>query len=161
MPTDPVTPRTPLDYSSVLADLRPAHWPPDEIDLQELALACAMLIFELDRWESVTQGRDVMDTAQGRITTAQARRILAREVAVADDAVAIMLVPAGDERVHVELRAVVAEDGHTLSRPELVLDWFQDGSEYEHHFRLEEKGPQWYLLAQLRDDLLENRLTMR
>lgn len=162
MQTERLSPTTPLHYATVLADLKPAHWPPDEVDLQELALACALLIFEIDRWESKTHGQDVIDTVRGAISTAEARRILAREVSVSVEGdTTIMLVPAGEQRVYVEMRATTDNVTTVLRRPEIVLSWFHDGAEYEHHYRLEDKGPQWYMLSQLRDDLLEQRLTQR
>lgn len=159
--TDPQEyPRTPQDFSTVLTELRPEHWPPEESDLRDISAICALVIAELDTWETKTRGQDVVDINQGLITTAQARRILAREVVVADDAVAIMLVPEGDERIHVEMRALI-EDDHHLRGPELVLVWNYEGYEHEHHVALKPKGPQWYMLSQLRDDLLENRLEAR
>lgn len=150
-------PRAPQDFSTVLGELRPDYWPPGPADLKELAAICALVIAELDTWETKTRGQDVVDVNDGWITTAQARRIMARKVRVADDAVAVELVPGGTRRIYIEMRAAV-EDGHHLRRPELVLVWTQGGREREHHEALKPKGPQWYMLSQLRDDLLEGRI---
>lgn len=150
---------SPQDFSGVLADLRVAGWPPSETDLQDLADSCASLIASIDAWETETGGQNVVDVDRGEISTAEARRILAREVAVSYEGdVAVLLVPAGERRVRVELRAFVDEDNGVLRRPELVLDWEYDGQEHEHYVSCKRKGPQWYMLSQLRDDLLEDRL---
>lgn len=158
--TDPQKfPRPAQDFATMLTELRPEHWPPEESDLRDISSICALVIAELDTWETKTCGQDVADIHQGVITTAQARRILAREVTVADDAVVAMLVPEGDQRIYVELRAMTED--HHLRGTELVLVWNHEGYEYEHHVALKPKGPQWYMLSQLRDDLLEGRLGPR
>lgn len=151
-------PRGPQDFATVLTHLRPQHWPPGAADVRVLASICALVIAELDTWETKTRGQDVVDVNHGSITTAQARRILAREVTVTNDAVAVTLAPGGNERVHIEMRAVVEEDHH-LRRPELVLEWTQSARACERHVALKAQGPQWYMLSQLRDDLLEGRIT--
>ncbi|GAA1771823.1 hypothetical protein [Nostocoides vanveenii] len=153
-------PRAAQDFAAVLADLRPEHWPPSPADLRDIAAICALVIAELDTWETKTEGQDVVDVHWGPITTAEARRILARTVTVADDGVAVTLVPEAERGVYVELRGRV-EDGHHVREPELVLAWTVDDEEHLHHVALKSKGPQWYMLAQLRDDLLEDRLGPR
>ncbi|EKA62275.1 hypothetical protein B277_03078 [Janibacter hoylei PVAS-1] len=75
-------------------------------------------------------------------------------------AAVVALVPAADEGIYVELRARV-EDGHHLREPELVLAWQDDEQEHLHHVALKPRGPQWYMLSQLRDDLLEDWLGPR
>lgn len=151
--------RMPLDFCGVLGDLRPVDWPPSETDLQNLADGCVSLIAHIDAWESQTGGQNVIDVDRGEITTAEARRILAREVIVSYEGdVAVLLVPRGERRVRVELRAFVEDDNGVLRRPELVLDWEHEGQEHERYVSLKRKGPQWYMLSQLRDDLLEDRL---
>ncbi|XVX21485.1 hypothetical protein ACQP1U_06365 [Actinomycetota bacterium] len=153
-------PRAAQDFATVLADLRPEHWPPTSADLRDISAICALVIAELDTWESKTRGQNVVDVHRGPITTAQARRILARTVTVADDGVAVTLVPEADHGVYVELRGRV-EDGHHVREPELVLAWHHDDEEHLHHVALKPRGPQWYMLGQLRDDLLEDRLGPR
>jgi hypothetical protein len=135
---------------------------PGESDLQDLATRCSLFIEGIDAWESKTGGRNVIDAVRGEISTADARRILAREVAVSHESdIAVLLVPEGEQRVRVELRAFVDEGSDLLSRPEFVLDWTHGGEDHEHYVSLKRKGAQWYMLSQLRDDLREDRLTMR
>ncbi|MEU6261814.1 hypothetical protein [Saccharopolyspora shandongensis] len=151
--------RLPLAFAEVLANLRPAAWPPTDDDLQSLADTCTALIAGLDAWETQTRGQDVVDAEHGAISTAEARRLLAREVALSYEGdIAVLLVPAGERRVRVELRAEVEEYRGILRRTELVLDWVHDEEEHEHYVPLKPKGPQWYMLSQLRDDLEEGRL---
>ncbi|WP_030895380.1 hypothetical protein [Streptomyces sp. NRRL F-5053] len=152
--------RSPLDFKSVLADLRPASWPPGDDDVQAIANTCTALIAGLYVWEGRTAGQNVTDTEQGSITTAQARRLLVREAALSYEGdVAVLLVPPGDRRVRVELRAIVEDYQGVLHRSELVLDWQDDdGVEHSRYVPLDAKGPQWYMLSQVRDDLRENRL---
>lgn len=151
--------RTSQDFNGVLADRRVADWPPSKAELQKLADGCASLIASIDAWETETGGENVVDVDRGEISTAEARRILAREVAVSYEGdIAVLLVPAGERRVRVELRAFVDDHNGVLRRPELVLDWEHAGQGHEHYVSCKSKGPQWYMLSQLRDDLLEDRL---
>lgn len=151
---------TPQDFSALLTELRPTAWPPSEDDVREIADACSDLIQALDIWEGATGGSNVIDTTRGEITTAEARRILAREVALSYEGdMAVLLVPTGDERVRVELRAWVDDYQGILRRPELVLDWEHQDETREYYVSFHGKGPQWYMLSQLRDDFKENRLT--
>ncbi|WP_346007496.1 hypothetical protein [Janibacter terrae] len=156
----PAHPRPPQDFARVLTELRPEHWPPRPSDLRDISAICARVIAELDTWETKTAGTPVIDVHHGEITTAQARRILARTVTVADDGIAVTLVPAADESIYVEMRARV-EDAHRLRDPELVLAWQDFEQEHLHHVALKPIGPQWCMLAQLLDDLLEDRLGPR
>ena len=79
---DHVVLRSPQHFGDVLAELRAAtRWPPGDADLDGLALGFAMLIAGIDAWETATRGREVVDADRGRINTAEARRLLAREVA--------------------------------------------------------------------------------
>ncbi|MEU7317888.1 hypothetical protein [Streptomyces sp. NPDC007083] len=152
--------RSPVDFRTVLTDLRPASWQPADDDVQTMAATCTALIASLYVWEAQTVGQNVTDAEQGSVTTAQARRLLAREVALSYEGdMAVLLVPPGHRRVRVELRAMVDDYQGVLRRPELVLDWDDDnGVERKHYVPLKAKGPQWYMLAQLRDDLRESRL---
>ncbi|MFD2794561.1 hypothetical protein ACFS27_13475 [Promicromonospora vindobonensis] len=151
--------RSPQDFGGALADLQTASWPPTETDLQHLADRCASLIASIDAWETETGGQNVVDIDRGEISTAEVRRILAREVTVSYEGdIAVLLVPAGERRVRVELRSFVDDHNGVLRRPELVLDWQHDGQQHEHYVPCKRKGPQWYMLSQLRDDLLEDRL---
>ncbi|WP_424862870.1 hypothetical protein [Streptomyces sp. MMS24-I29] len=151
--------RSPQRFAEALSGLRPAHWPPGKADLDELAHRCTEYIASLDAWESETHGRNVVDIGLGAISTAHARRILAREIAVSDEGeIAVLLVPAAEHRVRVELRARVDAQQGLLRRPEFVLDWTHDGREHVHYVSLTPKGPEWYMLSQLRDDLWEDRL---
>lgn len=117
--------RSPQDYSHLLADLRPTRWPPSKADIEQLANYCMSPIAKLDEWEITTRGRNVVDTRRGEITTADARRLLARKVGVgAEGDVTVLLVPEGEERVRIELHAFAEDEGGVvLSRPELVLTW--------------------------------------
>lgn len=150
---------TPQDFSSILADMQECSWPPDEADVIRIAQGCAILIDCLDGWESATNGKDVIDTVRGQISTADVRRLLAREVALSFEGdVAVLLVPPGERRIRVEMRADVDEYQGLLRRPELLLDWEHEGETQEHYISLKPKGPHWYMLSQLRDDLKEGRL---
>lgn len=144
--TAPAHPRPPQDFARVLTELRPEHWPPRPSDLQDIAAICARVIAELDTGETKTADTPVIDVHHGEVTTAQARRILGRTVSVADDGVAVTLVPAADESIYVEMRARV-EDARHLRDPELVLAWQDDEQEHLHHVALKPKGPQWYMLS--------------
>lgn len=159
MPVDHAFLSTPHDFATVLADLQLNPWPPTEQDLDELAERCARLIAGLDAWGIATQGLDVIDQQHGPISTAQARRLLAREVAVGSEGdIAVMLIPRGERQVRVELRAFADPETGLLKQPEFVMDYEHQGEEYEHYVWLARRGAQWYMLAQLRDDLLEGRL---
>lgn len=161
MPVDLGFLNSPQTFREVLAGLRPANWPPTEEDVQTIANTCTAFIAGLDAWETQTHGQDVVDTEHGTINTAWARRLLAQEVALSYEGdIAVLLVPTGERRVRVELRADVDEYQGTLRHTELVLDWTYEGEEHEHYVPLKKKGPQWYMLAQLRDDLKENRLQL-
>lgn len=154
--------RMPQDFSSMLVDMQEGSWPPDEADVIRIAQACALLIECIDAWESATNGKNVVDLTHGEVTTAEVRRILAREVALSYEGdVAVLLVPPGEERVRVEIRADVDDYQGILRRPEMVLDWEHEGQEHEHYISLKPKGPHWYMLAQLRDDMKEGRLAVR
>ncbi|MDO4254303.1 MAG: hypothetical protein Q4C81_04035 [Kocuria sp.] len=154
--------RTPQDFKSMLVDMQEGSWPPDEADVIRIAQACSMLIECVDAWETSTHGKNVFDVDRGEITTAELRRILAQEVALSYEGdVAVLLVPPGEERVRVEIRADVDEFQGLLRRPEMVLDWEHDGEEHEHYISLKPKGPHWYMLSQLRDDMKEGRLSVR
>lgn len=120
--------RTPQDFSSMLIEMQEGSWPPDEADIIRIAQGCSMLIECIDAWESVTHGKNVFDVARGEICTADVRRLLAQEVSLSYEGdVAVLLVPPADERVRVEIRADVDEYQGLLRRPEMVLDWEQDG----------------------------------
>jgi hypothetical protein len=72
------------------------------------------------------------DIVRGEISAADARRILAREVAVRHEGdIAVLLVPEGKRRVRVELRAFVDEDSDLVCRPQLVLEWMHGGEDRE------------------------------
>jgi hypothetical protein len=151
--------RSPQDFRSMLVDMQEGSWPPDEADVIRIAQACALLIECVDAWETTTHGKNVFDVTRGEITTADVRRLLAQEVALSYEGdVAVLLVPPGDERVRVEIRADVDEYQGLLKHPEMVLDWEEDGEEHQHHISLKPKGPHWYMLSQLRDDMKEGRL---
>src|SRR5699024_424993 len=158
--------RSPQAFRTLLSGLQPAHWPPHEDDLKAMAARCIEVIAALDEWESATQGRDVVDLQDGPITTAQARRLLAREAMLSYEGdVAVLLVPGGHGRVAAELHADVHEYQGLLRDPCLVLAWEHDGPDYgrgedahERWFTLKSKGPHWYMLSQLRDDLREDRI---
>jgi hypothetical protein len=154
--------RTPQDFGSMLAGLQEGSWPPDEADVIRIAQASSMLIECLDAWETATHGRSVLDVEHGEITTAGVRRILAQEVALSHEGdIAVLLVAPGEERVRVEIRAEVDEYQGMLRRPEMVVDWEQGGEVHEHFISLKPKGPHWYMLSQLRDDMKEGRLAVR
>ncbi|WP_420178305.1 hypothetical protein [Paenarthrobacter sp. TA1.8] len=154
--------RTPQDFSSMLIEMQEGSWPPDEADIIRIAQGCSMLIECIDAWESATHGKNVFDVARGEICTADVRRLLAQEVSLSYEGdVAVLLVPPADERVRVEIRADVDEYQGLLRRPEMVLDWEQDGKQHEHYISLKPKGAHWYMLSQLRDDMKEGRLTVR
>lgn len=151
--------RAPQDFRSVLTSLRPVHWPPDDDDLRAMAENVADFIAGIDAWETKTVGRDVVDAELGKITTADARRLLAREIELSQEGdMAVVIVPAADNCIRVELRADVDEFQGLLRRPELVLDWEDEDGHHEHYVPLKHKGPHWYMLSQLRDDLKEDRL---
>ncbi|PFG69114.1 hypothetical protein B0O41_3965 [Propionibacteriaceae bacterium ES.041] len=154
--------RRPLDFEGVLSETQECvSWPPSDEDVVHIAQACRELIDALDGWETQTHGEPVVDTKRGRISTAEARRVLAREAALSPQGdIALLLVPAADRRVRVELRAEVDEPHGLLCQPQIILDWEQDGEEYEHFVELERKGPHWYMLSQLRDDMREGRLAL-
>lgn len=153
--------RTPQDFSRILIDLQECSWPPDEADVIRIAQACSMLIECIDAWETATHGENVFDVTRGEITTAELRRILAHEVALSYEGdVAVLLVPPGDARVRVEIRADVDEYQGVLRHPEMVLDWEHDGEDRQHWISLKPKGPHWYMLSQLRDDMKEGRLAV-
>lgn len=154
--------RTPQDFSSMLIEMQEGSWPPDEADVIRIAQGCSMLIECIDAWESATHGKNVFDVARGEICTADVRRLLAQEVSLSYEGdVAVLLVPPGDDRVRVEIRADVDEYQGLLRRPEMVLDWEQDSKQHEHYISLKPKGAHWYMLSQLRDDVKEGRLTVR
>lgn len=154
--------RTPQDFSNLLIEIQEGSWPPDEADVLRIARACALLIECIDAWETATNGQNVVDVARGEINTAEVRRLLAREVTLSYEGdVAVLLVPPGDERVRVEIRADVDEYQGILRRPEMVLDWEHEGKQHEHFISLKPKGPHWYMLSQLRDDMKEGRLPVR
>lgn len=154
--------RHPQGFSTLLTGLRPVTWPPDEADVLDLARACAGLIECVDAWESATGGQNVRDAVRGEITTADVRRLLAQEVALSQEGdVAVLLVPPGEQRVRVEIRAEVDQWQGLLRRPEMVLDWEDDeGHTHSHYVSLRPKGPQWYMLSQLRDDVKEGRFVV-
>ena len=149
----------PVDFRAALTDLCPAHWPPNDDDLQALAKRCIDLIAGIDAWETATSGRDVVDSRLGKITTADARRLLVRELSLSEEGeTAVLLIPAETNCVRGEMRADVDECQGMLRRPELVLGWEDEDGERNHYVPLKNKGPHWYMLSQLRDDLNEDRL---
>lgn len=160
--------RSPQNFRTLLSGLQPAHWPPHEEDLKVMADRCIEVIEAIDEWESATHGRNVVDLQDGDITTAQVRRLLAQEVMISYEGdLAVLLIHGGHGRVAAEIHGDVHEYQGMLKEPSLVLAWEEEtgdvsGSEVEtkeRWFRLKPKGPHWYMLSQLRDDLRENRLT--
>lgn len=148
----------PQNYRRVLSEIRTQSWPPRKDDIISVARTCSTLIEALYKWETAMHGRDVIDEEHGQITTAEARRLLVQEAAISGDGdMAVVLVLAGAERVRVEIRASADESQGRLRQPEMVLSW-EVRKKHEFGIPLESKGPHWYLLSQLRDDLREGRL---
>lgn len=171
MPIDLDFLRQPIDFRAVLSGLRPRHWPPTAGDIQEIADHCTALIAGIYIWEGRYFDQPLRGVDGHAITTAEARRQLAREVALSQEGdTAVLLIPFDDEDtgasqrqgvVSVELRAVVDHFQGPLVHPELILVWVDaDGEEHEHYVTLRAKGPQWYMVSQLRDDLREGRLAI-
>lgn len=159
---DPTVLRNPQNFHTILASLRPTQWPPTDAGVQRLSDECASFIAALDAWESMTEGASVVDTVHGQITTAMARRLLAHSVLVSEEGhISVLLIPGGNHRVHVELRGDVDAQRGAVRRPELVLSWEQDEEEHVFYSDMHPKGPQWYMLSQLRDDAWEGRLNER
>lgn len=163
--------RQPIDFRTVLAGLRPRHWPPTAADVQEIADQCTALISGIYEWEGQCFDQPLLEEDRRPISAAEARRRLAREVALSQEGdTAILLVPLDDEDpdqpepqrvVRVELRAIVEDFQGPLLHPELILDWVDDEDEaHEHFVTLRAKGPQWYMVSQLRDDMKEGRLAI-
>lgn len=168
MPIDLDFLRQPIDYRAVLSGLRPRHWPPTAGDVQEIADQCTALIAGIYEWEGQCFDQPLLDEDRNPIPAAEARRRLAREVALSQEGdTAILLVPLPDDEevdqrvIRVELRAVVEDFQGPLLHPELILDWVDDEDEaHEHYVTLRAKGPQWYMVSQLRDDMKEGRLAI-
>lgn len=131
--------RQPLDFRTVLAGLRPRHWPPTAGDVQEIADQCTALIAGIYEWEGQCFDQPLIDEDKRPVTTPEARRRLAREVALSQEGdIAILLVPLEDDDpaepglqriVRVELRAVVDDFQGPLLHPELILDWVDEEGE--------------------------------
>lgn len=162
----------PIDFRTVLATLTPAAWPPREDHAIDLAHLCSTLIGALHRYEIQTLGSPVMDLRDGPISTAQARRLLAQDVSIGEDGhTAVTLVederaPRSDDRtsLFIELRAFPVTPGTPASRPafkspEFLVGWEHAGQEYDVTMPVHRRESQWYMLEQLRDDLLEGRLS--
>lgn len=149
----------PQDFSLAISHIEPSSWPPSDADLNFIGLYCREIIENVYNWETEHPAEGMTDSAAGHVSTAEVFRILAREIAVSDEGeIAVLLVPGGELRVQVELRAEVDEPHGILRRPEMALTWFVDGELMERFITLKRKGPHWYMLSQLRDDLWEDRL---
>jgi hypothetical protein len=152
----------PQRFDTVLAErnIPAGTWPPREEDIHDLVGGCLGFIESLDAWESATHGQHVIDCQRGQISTADARRMLAREIGITPEGdIAVLLVPeAGEHSVQVELHATVEDYQGILRNPTIVVSWVQDGESQERWYPLKRKGAHWYMLSQLRDDLLEDRL---
>ena len=138
-------------------------WPPDDAEIARLAISCKEFIDALHAWEMTTYQAPVHDAERGVISTADARRLLVKDVALSQEGdTSVQLVPGDEHLVGIELRAEVDEFQGELRRPEFVLYWQddqdeEDGTEHECHVALPAFGPAWLMLDAVRNDIRQGR----